>query len=155
MNDYINDYELVFNDSDKGITSGGFSVNSIMMKEGISPIQTLNNMDQNGGATSVADIFNNLVVPNWAFSYGSKLGGGEYKDEEQSDNESGDEIDDDLHNKLLELVKEVNTNKEKGSFEGGSIHQGKKRTRKNTKAKNVKNTNTQTKKMRNKNKNKK
>jgi hypothetical protein len=46
---YIGADELVFyNDKEKGIHSGGFSVNSIMMKEGRSPIITLNN-NQNGG----------------------------------------------------------------------------------------------------------
>ena len=100
--DYIGANELVFNtDNEAGVYSGGFSVNSIMMKAGMSPIMTLNN--QTGGSSNkVSDLFESLVVPNWALSYNNKMIGGEYKDDESSD----EDIDDDLHDKLLGLVKE-------------------------------------------------
>ena len=100
--DYIGANELVFNtDKEAGIYSGGFSINSIMMKSGLSPILTVNKPLQSGGASQVSDLFKDLVIPNWALSYSMK--GGEYKDE-SSDSES--EIDDDLHDKLLGLVRE-------------------------------------------------
>ena len=99
---YIGANELVFNtDKEAGIYSGGFSINSIMMKSGLSPILTVNKPLQSGGASQVSDLFKDLVIPNWALSYSMK--GGEYKDE-SSDSES--EIDDDLHDKLLGLVRE-------------------------------------------------
>ncbi len=110
---HIGPDELVFNNDDNnGIHTGGFSVNSIMMKNGISPIMTINK-DQTGGSNLVSDIFNNLVVPNWALSY--KMTGGDYKDSESEserdshsdDSDSDDDfISDDLHDKLLDLVKE-------------------------------------------------
>jgi hypothetical protein len=101
---YIGANELVFNnDTVNGIHTGGFSVNSIMMKNGISPIMTINK-EQTGGSNLVSDIFNNLVVPNWTLSYDNKIGG-KYKDVD-SDSEEDDVIDEDLHDKLLELVKE-------------------------------------------------
>jgi hypothetical protein len=97
--------DLIFNmDKDGGIYSGGFSVNSIMMKAGMSPIMTINT-GQYGGSNNVSDLFNDLVIPNWAITYNNKTGGGTYKDND-SDNDSDDDIDDDLHDKLLELVKE-------------------------------------------------
>ena len=100
--DYIGANELVFNtDKEAGIYSGGFSINSIMMKSGLSPIITVNKPLQSGGASQVSDLFKDLVIPNWALSYSMK--GGEYKDE-SSDSES--DIDDDLHDKLLGLVRE-------------------------------------------------
>ena len=100
--DYIGANELVFNtDKEAGIYSGGFSINSIMMKSGLSPILTVNKPLQSGGASQVSYLFKDLVIPNWALSYSMK--GGEYKDE-SSDSES--EIDDDLHDKLLGLVRE-------------------------------------------------
>ena len=100
--DYIGANELVFNtDKEAGIYSGGFSINSIMMKSGLSPILTVNKPLQSGGASQVSDLFKDLVIPNWALSYSMK--GGEYKDE-SSDSE--DEIDDDSHDKLLGLVRE-------------------------------------------------
>jgi|Laugresbdmm110sn_1035088.scaffolds.fasta_scaffold123107_2 hypothetical protein len=126
---YISHEELVFS-PEKNIQSGGFSVSSIMMKAGLSPIMTMNvntdNIGQNGGSNKVSDLFQNLAVPNWATMYTMK--GGEYKEQEQekdkkkqekdkkkqekdkkegdSDSDSDSDIDDDLHDKLLDLVKE-------------------------------------------------
>jgi hypothetical protein len=109
--DYIGADELVFNnDKERGIHSGGFSVNSIMMKAGMSPIMTVNRSEVlTGGSDKVSDLFNDLVVPNWALSYNNRIGGGKYKEVEHDDSDSEDSvIDDDLHDKLLELVKEHN-----------------------------------------------
>lgn len=102
---HIGANELVFNnDTVNGIHTGGFSVKSIMMKGGISPIMTINE-EQTGGANLVSDIFNNLVVPNWSLSYHNKMTGGKHNYNE-SDSEEDEVIEDDLHDKLLELVKE-------------------------------------------------
>lgn len=111
--DYIGADELVFtNDAKEGIHSGGFSVKSILMKSGMSPIVTVN--DQTGGGGQVSDLFANLVVPNWVLSYNNRLtqgGGGSRRSwmsdhEEDEEGENGDDVvDDDLHDKLLELVK--------------------------------------------------
>ncbi len=92
--------DLVFtNDSDKQIFSGGFSVNSILMKEGVSPIQTINTNFK--GGNKVSDIFDNIVVPNWALSYDVKYGG---KDHDIMSDDEDDFIDDSLHDKLYNLV---------------------------------------------------
>ncbi len=111
--DYIGPDELVFNsDIDKGIHSGGFRVKSIMMKSKMSPIMTLNSPDTIvGGGDKVSDLFNDLVVPNWVLSYNNRIiGGGKYKEIEHENNADNDEvIEDDLHEKLLELVKHHNT----------------------------------------------
>jgi hypothetical protein len=107
--DYIGADELVFNnDIEGGIHSGGFSVKSIMMKAGMSPIMTINNQ-QIGGSDNVSDLFNDLVIPNWTLSYNNRIVGGKYKEVEHNNNEEDDEVvDDDLHEKLLDLVKEHN-----------------------------------------------
>jgi hypothetical protein len=113
--DYVGADDLVFNnDTVSGIAAGGFSVNSIMMKAGMSPIMTINNNNAQFGGDSnkVSDLFNNLVVPNWALSYNNRIiGGGKSKEKVRDELESDedDTIDDDLHDKLLELVKEHNT----------------------------------------------
>ena len=118
--DYIGGNELVFNnDQEGGIHSGGFSVNSIMMKAGMSPIMTINTSEGLTGGTNsnkVSDLFNDLVVPNWALSYNNRIVGGKYKEVEHDISDSDDDvIDDDLHDKLLELVKQHNnTVKSKG-----------------------------------------
>jgi hypothetical protein len=113
---YIGANEFVFNnDKESGIHSGGFSVNSIMMKGGISPIMTLNDStSQNGGANKVSDLFNDLVVPNWVLSYPTIYGGSDYRGGSSStsnnnsdeDTDDDDVIDDDIHEKLLDLVKQ-------------------------------------------------
>jgi hypothetical protein len=109
--DYIGADELVFNnDIKEGIHSGGFSVKSIMMKSGMSPIMTMNT-SQMGGGDKVSDLFNDIVIPNWTLSYNNRIVGGKYKEVEQNDDD--DVIDDDLHEKLLELVKEHNTDMKK------------------------------------------
>jgi hypothetical protein len=105
---YIGSDELVFNnDTDLGIHSGGFSVNSIMLKAGMSPIMTVNS-DQLGGTNEkVSDLFNNLVIPNWTLSYNNRLTGGKYNEIKKKINDTEDDIiDDDLHEKLLDLVKQ-------------------------------------------------
>jgi hypothetical protein len=121
---YIGANEFVFNnDKEGGIHSGGFSVNSIMMKGGISPIMTLNDSTaQKGGANKVSDLFNDLVVPNWVLSYPTIYGGTDYRgggdstsnngsdvedeDKDEDKDEEDDVIDDDIHEKLLDLVKQ-------------------------------------------------
>jgi len=108
--DYIGVDELVFNnDKESGIHSGGFSVKSIMMKAGMSPIMTLN-MGQIGGTNNVSDLFDNLVIPNWTLTYNDRISGGvnkhiKYNNDSDSDFED-DVIDDELHDKLLDLVRE-------------------------------------------------
>lgn len=98
---------IFYQDKDEKIYAGGFSVNSIMMKNGISPIITLNN--QKSDTNNVSDLFNNLVVPNWAFYLPEKnmYGGNNTINSDVDSDLDEDEhiIDDDLHNKLLDLVK--------------------------------------------------
>jgi hypothetical protein len=113
---YLGGNELIYNnDLKEGIHSGGFSVNSLMMREGLSPIMTLNTTSLSGGSEKVSDLFSNLVVPNWAFVYGKNTGGSHLnkdnsynkKNTNETDSDSEDEIvDDEIHDKLLELVKE-------------------------------------------------
>ena len=113
--DYIGSKELVFNvNEDEQIYSGGFNVNSIMMKAGMSPIMTLNTDQNGGGSNKVSDLFKNLVIPSWTLSYSNKTGGG-YKDNDHDnhDSDSDSDIDDDLHDKLLNLVRESDSNLKK------------------------------------------
>jgi hypothetical protein len=109
--DYIGADELVFNmDKGAGIYSGGFNVNSIMMKAGMSPIMTVNSGQLGGGSSNVSDLFKDLVVPSWSLSYHNKMTGGEYKDDSDSDSnsdsDSDSDIDDDLHDRLVNLARD-------------------------------------------------
>jgi hypothetical protein len=120
-NSYIGPDELIYN-NDGEIHSGGFSVNSIMLKNGLSPIITLNHNNANVntisnqiGGEKVSDLFNNLVIPNWTLSYNYKNGaiyeGGSNgivynSNKKRADQEDDDEVmEEALHDKLLNLVK--------------------------------------------------
>jgi hypothetical protein len=109
---YIGAEELVYNnDNENNIYTGGFSVKSLMMKGGMTPIMSRDHDEQNGGSGQVSDLFANLAVPSWILSYGHISGGKNMKqydeDEHGKDADAdADVIDDDLHDKLLELVKE-------------------------------------------------
>jgi len=113
---YIGPDELIYN-NDGEIHSSGFSVNSIMMKNGLSPILTLNhnniNSIQSGGSSinKVSDLFNNLVVPNWTLSYNYKNGvvyeGGDnnLKYQHNTDEKEDDIIEDTIHDKLVNMAR--------------------------------------------------
>ena len=103
---YIGGDELIFYTDNNEIYSGGFNVNSIMMKSGIPPFSTLNK-DNNQTGGNVSDLFKDLVVPSWLLSQGNifnGVGGGSNKNNNQDSDSDADIIDDDLHNKLLDLV---------------------------------------------------
>jgi len=104
---YIGAEDLVYNNKG-GIHSGGFSVESIMMKGGISPIMTINNNMQNGGSLEkVSDIFGGLVIPAFAYHNNYQTGGKGNHKKYQSDSDSDDDvINDELHDKLLNLMNE-------------------------------------------------
>jgi hypothetical protein len=156
---YIDANELVFNnDKENGIYSGGFSVNSIMMKGGMSPIITLNNGvmkeqmkeqmkegikgEMKGGMNNVSDIFNDLVVPNWTLSYHNNMYGGsklekDVKYDNIHDNHDDDDtINDDIHDKLLDLVKHYDKNgkeRKKGGTRKSTLPNSKKTSTKKRK----------------------
>ena len=142
---YIDANEMVFNnDKENGFHGGGFSVNSIMMKGGMKPIITLNNeTTQKGGMNNVSDIFNDLVVPNWALSYhnmygemheggmhGGEMHGGKLSYDKKHDNDDDDDtINDDIHDRLLDLVKHYDKNgkeKKKGGTRKTKLSNSKK-----------------------------
>lgn len=63
---------IYYSNEDKNIYSGGFSVNSILLKSGMAPYTTATVV---GGGTSskkkinnVSDMFDNLVVPNLMYT---------------------------------------------------------------------------------------
>jgi hypothetical protein len=101
--------DLIFDkNGGSGIFGCGFSVNSIMMQNGISPIMTLNN-NQIGGGGQVSDIFCGLAVPAYAYhNGGSKVKNNSYKNYESDDDSDDDNgvINGDLHDKLLDLVRQ-------------------------------------------------
>jgi hypothetical protein len=80
-----------------------------------SPIKTVilpenENDEQTGGKKEkklVSELFSNIVIPNWALCYDNPLHYFKYDYTKDDDDEV---IEDDLHNKLLDLVKHSNKN---------------------------------------------
>jgi hypothetical protein len=118
----MDDAEFIYyTDKDGCINSGGFCIKSIMLKNKISPVMTLNKpyYEQNQ-INKVSDIFDDLVVPNWAYLQprnvmnnadynGITSLNGNNKCINNYEDENDEIIDDYLYNQLLELVKEVDT----------------------------------------------
>jgi len=116
---YITEDDMVFtNDDEKGIYSGGFKVDSIMMKLGISPIMTVNKKlekETDGPETKVSDLFSQLVVPNWIAYYPNKKGG------EKDSNEKNIHLDtDDIE--TVSDEDDISIEENEDSIIGGSLY---------------------------------
>jgi hypothetical protein len=125
----ITSEDLIFyKDGDK-VYSGGFSVNSVLLKKGGSPFITLNNQyggdynkmfsDENlKNSNNVSDLFKNFVVPSGLLYLPNKENYICEKEEyiyENDDNNSDDEyITDDIHDRLIQLVSKDNQKLPKG-----------------------------------------
>jgi hypothetical protein len=89
--------DIVFNTNENGdVTAGGFSVNSCLLKSGLSPITTMNGSSQKGG--SVSEIFKNLAVPAGLLYMQQSLASSFPSD---NNNET---VSDALYDKLLNLA---------------------------------------------------
>ncbi len=107
------------------LNGGGFSVNSLMMKSGISPITTLNSGLISENSNKVSDLFHNLVIPNWTLSYNNFdkvidnpifnpiIGGNTKTKAKADDSDDDDVITDELFDKLFELVKHHDVNEKR------------------------------------------
>ena len=148
---YIGGDDLVTYEQEGGVYSGGFNITSIMKKIGGSPIASLYNDEQIGGAANidnVSDLFgSSLVLPTWLLpaykggnNYKTQFAGDDttYTPEEQQDSfEGGSVIPNDLYEQLLKMVEVTKEEMNK------SINVFKK---KQTRKQNVKNKNKSTKK---------
>ena len=100
---------IYYSDNEGKIYSGGFSVNSIMIKEGLSPIMTLNNVSSTRQHDNISDLFSDLVIPSWTLhheniKYNHDNNTSKNNLDYDSDDESDGYISDDLYEKLLGLV---------------------------------------------------
>lgn len=120
--------DMIFSDENNKITSGGFSVNSIMLKTGLSPLVTLNN--QSGGA-NVSDMFQGLVMPNWAFTHDMTAVTKSIYNPEIDVKVDDEIVHDDIYDKLLDLVAHYPKKQTKKQTKKIKPPKGSKNTRKN------------------------
>jgi len=86
------------------IISGGFDVNSILLKHNQSLMYTLNRQLGGGLSTDVSDLFKDLAVPAGIF-YQPSTKIGSIGGSKQEKNVIGEEeVDDDLYEKLVKLA---------------------------------------------------
>lgn len=101
---------IYYKEGDK-IYSGGFQVNSILMKKGLSPYTSF----QHAGSTNennVSDLFKNFAVPSGLLYYPNKLGYDsadvivekDYVVQGEFDDDDEDYVTEDIHDRLLELA---------------------------------------------------
>jgi hypothetical protein len=103
------DDDFVMIERNGEILSGGFRVDSILLKHKQSPMHTLNQKFY-GGASNVSDLFKDLAVPSGIFFQPNKTGG--YKENRNKVIEE-EEVEDDLYDKLVKLASVQEKIKEK------------------------------------------
>jgi hypothetical protein len=121
------DDDFVMIERNGEILSGGFHVNSILLKHKQSPMQTINK-NFNGGGINVSDLFKDLAVPAGIFFQPNKTGG--YREDKNKVIDEN-EVDDDLYEKLVKLASVEDKIKDKKQRK--SRKAGKNNAKKNTK----------------------
>jgi hypothetical protein len=95
---------------DGTIRSCGFNVNSLLMREGKSPMMTINKLEKNGDSSkNVSDLFKNFAVPAGIFYMQPKGCSNKTNEVHEED------IDDELYEKLLLLASLNHANPHKTS----------------------------------------
>jgi len=106
------DDDFVIIERNGEILSGGFKVDSILLKYKRSPMHTLNKGSMSGGGNNVSDLFKDLAVPAGIFYQPNKTGGGNKEGSEKMIQEN--EVDDDLYEKLVKLASVEDTQQKGG-----------------------------------------
>jgi hypothetical protein len=118
---YFSGEDLIFyKDPDSGnIMSGGYSIQSILLKDNMSPMTTLNlqhgQYGQYGGVNGdvndkVSNIFDNLAVPAGLF-YTPQKGSGINNNNNNNEYSNASTLDDDIHDQLFKLIQVNKSNK--------------------------------------------
>jgi hypothetical protein len=116
MTDILQNNDLIFYKNDQGnIMSGGYDVESYMLRNGVSPMRTLNfeqndkneqneQNEQNGGNDKkISNGFKNLAVPVGLYYITQTQSTRKYK-ENQKYNEEHTPLPDDIFDKLFEMI---------------------------------------------------
>lgn len=117
MNHFSGEDLIFYKDVNSGkIMSGGYTIDSILLKEGLSPMSTLNHdfdIIKGGSNQKVSNIFENLAVPAGLFYYEQKGG----KDDNNPIHyQNASCVSEDLHDKLFKLVEINSLNKKTKTY---------------------------------------
>jgi hypothetical protein len=115
MSTFFKDDLIFYKDGNGNIMSGGYSVESRMLEEGISPMRTLN-LEQTGGKdkkeTKVSNGFENLAVPAGLYYITQPQTKNKHKEHHNYDKEHTP-LSDDIFDKLYEMIEYNDKNKRK------------------------------------------
>lgn len=115
MSTFFKDDLIFYKDGNGNIMSGGYSVESRMLEEGISPMRTLN-LEQTGGkdkkGTKVSNGFENLAVPAGLYYITQPQSKPKNKEVHNYDKEHKP-LSDDIFDKLYEMIEYDNKRKRK------------------------------------------
>jgi hypothetical protein len=86
------DDDFVLLKEGKKILSGGYDIQSVLLKKGISPIKTLNNQNiEEPNSEKVSDLFNHLVIPSGLFYSQQNMNKNNFLSQDNQDFSSSDE----------------------------------------------------------------
>jgi len=130
MSTFLKD-DLIFYKADDGkIMSGGYSVESRMLQDGISPMRTLN-LEQLGGKdkkeSKVSNGFENLAVPAGLYYITQPQSKTKYK-EQNSYNKEHTPLSDDIFDKLYEMIEYNEKKKRKTKKQNLNVDKNKNKT---------------------------
>jgi hypothetical protein len=108
---YIVAEDLLFYKEDDKIMSGGFNVSSIMMKNGISPMNTTGGSSKQDKEKSkeMGEMYDNLAIPAGLLyqAYSSTGGYRKFDFINTVENPEDNIITEDIHDKLVQLIEYV------------------------------------------------
>uniref|UniRef100_A0A6C0E612 Uncharacterized protein n=1 Tax=viral metagenome TaxID=1070528 RepID=A0A6C0E612_9ZZZZ len=107
---YFTGEDLVFYKENDQIMSGGYSIDSILLKQGIAPITTFNTPITGGRKEQVSNLFENLAVPAGLLYIHHKPSFNEHNYDEVCNH---DVLSDDIHDQLFALVELQKPKKQK------------------------------------------
>jgi excinuclease UvrABC helicase subunit UvrB len=115
-NIYEEDDLVLCKTSDGKIRSCGFSINNLLLREGKPAMVTMNYVSDNSTPetktkTNVSDLFRNLAVPVGYFYIQPKT----YSNDQSHYIEEEEDLDEELHEKLLNLASALDNKKNKRS----------------------------------------
>jgi len=133
MSTFLNNDLIFYKDSDGKIISGGYSVESRMLEEGISPMRTLN-LEQDGGREKkgkkedkVSNGFENLAIPAGLYYITQPQSKTKYK-EQNSYNKEHTPLSDDIFDKLYEMIEYNDKKKRKTKKQNLNVDKNKNKT---------------------------
>jgi hypothetical protein len=136
MSTFLTNDLIFYKNGDGKIMSGGYSVESRMLEEGISPMRTLN-LEQDGGREKkgkkegkVSNGFENLAVPAGLYYITQPQSKTKYK-EQNSYNKEHSPLSDDIFDKLYEMIEYNDKKKRKTKKQELNIINKQKKTKKN------------------------